>query len=167
MEVIRNEGFGTFKTDYIGYGHRSIQFIDSQVGVQLGGNVLAKTSDGGATWDDRLAIPKPPGQDNPPESVFFISPDVGWVVGEYVYHTTDAGRTWTPLCKTPVGNQQRQRAMRIAPSYADYMPAIWFSDAKSGLMARLDGNIRGRVATGVPRIFPAGGCSNWSYFGVS
>jgi len=139
--VIRSDGFGTFAAEYIGYGHRSIQFIDSKVGVQLGGNVLAKTTDGGATWNEHLSIPKPAGQEVPPQSLFFISPEVGWVIGEYVYHTIDGGRTWTSLCKTPVGNPQRQRAMRVAPTYADYMPAIWFSNAGNGVMARLDGEI--------------------------
>jgi photosystem II stability/assembly factor-like uncharacterized protein len=139
--VIRNNGFGTFEAEYIGYGHRSIQFIDSKVGVQLAGNVLAKSTDGGVTWTKHLSIPKPVGQEIPPQSLFFISPEVGWVVGEYLYHTTDGGRTWISLCKTPVGDHQRQRAMRVAPTYADHMPAIWFYNATNGVMARLDGAI--------------------------
>jgi photosystem II stability/assembly factor-like uncharacterized protein len=138
--VIRTEGFGTFDAEYIGYGHRSIQFIDSSTGVQLGGNVLAKTTDGGRTWSQRLTIPKSDGQDIP-QSLFFLSPEVGWVVGKYVYQTSDGGRHWVSLAKTPVGDHQRQRSMRIAPSYADYMPAIWFSDPKNGLMVRLDGEV--------------------------
>lgn len=139
--VIHSEGFGTFEAEYIGDGHRSIQFIDSRTGVQLGGNVLAKTTDGGRTWTERFSIPKPAGQEIPPQSLFFISPEEGWLVGEYVYQTTDGGRSWISLCRTPVGNNQRQRAMRIAPSYADYMPAIWFSNPENGLMARLDGEV--------------------------
>lgn len=139
--VIRSDGFGTFEAESVGYGHRSIQFIDSNTGVQLGGNVLAKTTDGGRTWTEHFSIPKPVGQDVPPQSLFFISPEVGWVVGEYIYHTTDGGRSWISLSKTPVGDHQRQRVMRIAPSYADYMPTIWFSDVGNGLMARLDGEV--------------------------
>lgn len=107
----------------------------------MGGNVLAKTTDGGRTWTERFTVPKPVGQDIPPQSLFFISPEVGWVVGENVYHTTDGGRSWISLSKTPIGDHQRQRAMHIAPSYADYMPAIWFSDPEHGLMARLDGEV--------------------------
>jgi photosystem II stability/assembly factor-like uncharacterized protein len=138
---VRHEGFGTFEAEYIGYGHRAIQFIDTNVAVQLGGNVIAKSLDGGRTWANGLTIPKHPAQDNPPESVFFISPDIGWVVGESVYGTNDGGRTWLELCPTPVGDSQRQRNMRIAPAYANYMPTVWFSDTKTGLMARLDGEI--------------------------
>lgn len=138
---LRSEGFGTFDAEYIGYGHRSIQFIDSKMGFQLGGNSLAKTTNGGDTWDEHLSIPKPNGQEIPPQSLFFVSPDVGWVVGENIYRTTDGGRTWTLLCKTPTGDHQRQRAMRVGPSYADYMPSIWFADLENGLMARLDGEI--------------------------
>jgi photosystem II stability/assembly factor-like uncharacterized protein len=139
--VIRSEGFGTFEAEYIGYGHRAIQFIDSATGVQLGGNVLTKTTDGGRTWTERFLVPKPVGQDIPPQSLFFISPEIGWVIGEYVYQTTDGGRSWISLSKTPVGDHQRQRAMHVAPSFADYMPAIWFSDPRNGLMARLDGEV--------------------------
>lgn len=51
--VIRSEGFGTFQAESIGYGHRSIQFIDSAKGVQLGGNLIAKTTDGGRTWGEQ------------------------------------------------------------------------------------------------------------------
>jgi photosystem II stability/assembly factor-like uncharacterized protein len=31
--------------------------------------------------------------------------------------------------------------MRIGPTYANYMPALWFSDVRNGLMARLDGEV--------------------------
>lgn len=138
---VRREGFGTFEGDYVGYGHRSIQFIDSATGVQLGGNLIAKTRDGGNTWTEHHSIPKAPGQDMPPQSLFFLSPDFGWVVGEYIYQTSDGGRSWTLLSMTPVGDNQRQRSMRVAPSFANYMPTIWFSDPKNGLMARLDGEV--------------------------
>ncbi|MGH9932194.1 MAG: YCF48-related protein [Pyrinomonadaceae bacterium] len=138
---IRHEDFGTFEGEYIGYGHRSLQFVDSATGVQLGGNVIAKSTDGGRTWTENLSIPKPADQDMPPQSLFFISPKVGWVVGEYVYGTNDVGRSWLALSRAPIGNDQRQRSMRIAPSYANYMPALWFSDAQNGLMARLDGEV--------------------------
>lgn len=139
--IIRDKGFGTFEAESIGYGHRSIQFIDSSTGVQLGGNVLAKTHDGGRTWTEQVSIPKSLEQNIPPQSVFFLSSEVGWVVGENIYHTTNGGRSWLSLSKTPLGNHQRQRQMRIAPSHADYMPALWFTDAGTGLMARLDGEV--------------------------
>ena len=139
--VIRSEGFGTFQAESIGYGHRSIQFIDSAKGVQLGGNLIAKTTDGGRTWGEQLSIPKPAGQDIPPQSLFFVSPEAGWVVGEYVFQTVDGGRSWASLSRTPIGDHQRQRGMGIAPTFANYMPAIWFSDSNNGLMARLDGEV--------------------------
>jgi photosystem II stability/assembly factor-like uncharacterized protein len=30
--------------------------------------------------------------------------------------------------------------MRIAPTYADYMPTLWFTNSKNGMMIRLDGD---------------------------
>jgi photosystem II stability/assembly factor-like uncharacterized protein len=139
--VIRTEGFGTFETESIGYGHRSIQFINRTTGVQLGGNVLCKTSDGGRTWVEQFRIPRAAGQDVPPQSLFFISTEVGWVVGEEVIKTTDGGRSWISISKTPVGDHQKQRDMKVAPSLANYMPSLWFTNEQEGLMARLDGEI--------------------------
>jgi photosystem II stability/assembly factor-like uncharacterized protein len=138
---IRNTGFGTVEAEYIGVGHRSIHFIDSSTAVQLTDNGIVKTNDGARSWGEKLAIPKPARQDIPPQSLFFLSPDIGWVVGENVYKTKDGGRSWLTLCPTPVGDQQRQRNLRIAPTYANYMPALWFFDDSSGLMAKLDGEL--------------------------
>lgn len=139
--VIRNNDFGTFKAEYVGYGHRAIQFIDSEVAVQLGGNTLAKTTDGGRTWAQKLSIPQPDNQDIPPQTVFFLSRELGWIVGELIYRTTDGGASWEAVSSTPLGDPQKQRNMRLAPTYADYMPSLWFTDPTHGVMARLDGEV--------------------------
>ncbi|HZE71264.1 MAG TPA: YCF48-related protein [Pyrinomonadaceae bacterium] len=140
-KTVRSNGFGTFKAEYVGYGHRAIQFIDSEVAVQLVGNTLAKTTDGGRTWAQKLPIPTPDNQDIPPQTVFFFSRELGWIVGELVYRTTDGGSNWQVVSSTPLGDSQNQRNMRIAPAYADYMPSLWFTDPKHGVMARLDGEV--------------------------
>jgi photosystem II stability/assembly factor-like uncharacterized protein len=77
----------------------------------------------------------------PSGSLFFLTPDVGWVVNEKVHRTTDGGRNWTRLSATPQGLEERQRAMRVAPTIANFIPALWFVDPQVGLMARLDGEV--------------------------
>lgn len=138
--VVRGGGFGTFKAEYIGYGHRAIQFVDPDFGVQLGPGVLAKTLDGGRTWTEH-PLPQQTGQNIPPQTVVFASRELGWLVGEFIYKTTDGAKTWRALSKTPLGGSQVEQNRHFYPTYADYMPALWFSDATHGVMARVDGNI--------------------------
>jgi photosystem II stability/assembly factor-like uncharacterized protein len=139
--VIREEGFGTFQAESIGFGHRVIQFINPRTGFQLDLNSVAKTTDGGRTWVDHLRVSKAGNQDTAPGSLFFLSPEVGWVVGESIYHTRDGGRNWEAISRIPRGDAQRQRNMRVAPTIADFIPALWFTDPENGFMARLDGDV--------------------------
>lgn len=139
--VVRSDGYGTLNVESIGFGHRVVQFINTNSGVQLGLNAIARTTDGGQTWSDQFSIPKPDKGDIPPQSLFFLTTEVGWLVGEVVYHTSDGGRSWEQLGKTPRGDVNRQRKMRIAPSIADFTPALWFTGIEKGLMARLDGEV--------------------------
>jgi photosystem II stability/assembly factor-like uncharacterized protein len=138
-QAIRSDGYGTFKAESIGFGHRLIQFIDPNFGVQLDLHAIAKTQDGGGTWSEEVSIPKK--GEIPSGSLFFLSRDVGWLVTEAVYQTRDGGRTWKRLAQTPLGLDHRQRQMRIAPTMANFIPALWFTDSEHGIMARLDGEI--------------------------
>lgn len=77
---------------------RGLQFIDKDHGFAAAtateeqtGRVII-TSNGGAAWR-RQWIVKGAGV----RDVFFINPDEGWALtdqGQYVYHTTDGGKSW-------------------------------------------------------------------------
>jgi len=58
----------------------------------MGGGVVLKTSDGGATW---TKITTPNGG-NSVLAIYFISPSNGWATGAAgtIEHTTDGGTTW-------------------------------------------------------------------------
>src|SRR5262249_28123159 len=53
----------------------------------------------------------------------------------------DSGRTWDQLSKTPEGDDDRQTDLSISPENARTNPALWFTSAKNGIMARLDGDV--------------------------
>lgn len=139
--VIRTAGYGTFEAESIGFGHRIIQFINTNIGVQLDLSAIAKTTDGNATWSDEFQLPKRDNREVPSGSLFFLSPEEGWMVCEVVYHTSDGGRNWKQLSLTPRGVEHRQRDLRIAPTIANFIPALWFTDRENGLMARMDGEV--------------------------
>jgi photosystem II stability/assembly factor-like uncharacterized protein len=138
---IRSDGYGTLASESIGFGHRIIQFITPASGVQLDLNAVVMTGDGGRTWRDQFSLPERRKPAVPSGSLFFLTPEVGWVVNEMVNRTTDGGRSWTPLSATPRGLTERQLAMRIASTVADFVPALWFVNEQTGLMARLDGEV--------------------------
>lgn len=138
---IRKDGYGTFTSESIGFGHRDIQFITPTSGVQLDLSKIVKTHDGGSTWRDQFSLPERQRPEVPSGSLFFLTTEVGWIVNEAVSRTTDGGRNWTQLTVTPRGLDERQRAMRIAPTLANFVPALWFVSEQIGLMARLDGEV--------------------------
>lgn len=138
--AVRGAGFGTFKAEYIGYGHRAIQFVDPDFGIQLGSGVLAKTVDGGRTWSEH-PLPQLTGQDTPPQTVVFLSRELGWLVGKFIYRTNDGAKTWQALTKTPLDPSQVEPHRQFHPTFADYMPALWFTDSSHGVMAQVDGDI--------------------------
>ena len=138
--VVRSGGFGTFKAEYVGYGHRAIQFVDPQFGVQLGPGLIAMTVDGGQTWSDQHPLPEPVNRQIAPQTVLFISRELGWVVGEFIYKTTDGARSWQVLSKMPLGDSQSEQDPKLG-TYTDFMPSLWFMDSNHGVMARVDGKI--------------------------
>lgn len=102
--------------------------------------MLAKTVDGGRTWSEH-SIPQPAGQHVPPQTVVFVSRELGWLVGESIHRTNDGAKTWQTLSKTPLGQSQMEPNRQFQPTYADYMPVVWFTDPNNGVMARVDGHI--------------------------
>ena len=138
--VVRSDGFGTFKAEYVGYGHRAIQFADPDFGVQLGPGLIAMTVDGGRTWSEQHPLPEPVNRQIAPQTVLFISRELGWLVGEFIYKTTDGAKSWQALSKMPLGDSQTQQDPKLG-TYTDFMPALWFTDSNHGVMARVDGKI--------------------------
>ena len=77
---------------------RAIHFLDDQNGWIAGMHLLlARSTDGGATW---LPISIPSTGNERPNfwDLTFIDSEFGWVVGEegLMFSTTDGGETWTP-----------------------------------------------------------------------
>ena len=72
----------------------SVHFISSDIGFYPGGNAIYKTIDGGRNWM-RYVIED--GNTYELRSIHFPSPMVGYVVGETVYKTTNAGLSWDSL----------------------------------------------------------------------
>ncbi|MCI5055076.1 MAG: YCF48-related protein [Flavobacteriales bacterium] len=74
----------------------SIQFVNSSVGYSCSfGGMVAKTTDGGATWNQ---VSQP--TSNPLRDVYFTSTSAGYVVGsnsgnDLILRTTDGGVNWT------------------------------------------------------------------------
>lgn len=71
-------------------GYKAVAFWDANLGW-ITGDKLIKTTDGGTTWTD---IPPPHG--NTYNSIFALSPQKLWMVGEFgrIVHSTDGGATW-------------------------------------------------------------------------
>ncbi len=66
---------------------------DPMWGYTLTGAVIFHTSDGGKTWITQF---DKPGKKLALLDAFFVSPDLGWVVGSngFVMHTVDGGKQW-------------------------------------------------------------------------
>jgi photosystem II stability/assembly factor-like uncharacterized protein len=74
-----------------------MQFLDEQTGWQAGMHaLLARTADGGVTWE-KVPMPFPPNARPNFWEVFFVDAQNGWVVGEEgtLFATVDGGGTWT------------------------------------------------------------------------
>jgi len=81
-------------------------FVDAAVGYAAsGGASVAKTQDGGRTWET-VHVAK--ATSDPLRSVFFVNRDVGWAAGDrgvspYIYHTVDGGTSWSVQALPPYG----------------------------------------------------------------
>lgn len=138
-QVIQQDGDGTLKTQTVVTDLHRYQFINQEVGVTWLGNVFKRTTDGGRTWQESFVIP--PEDQYQWLSFFFLSPKEGWAAGKFVHYTKDGGKNWQELSKTPLGDYWRQRRVRIDSEMANYLPVIRFTNAKHGLMVKLDGLI--------------------------
>lgn len=139
-KIVRRGGDGTFRSPLIIESLHRFQFINQEVGITLGKEVLRRSSDGGSTWNDTFSIPMDHEYRRP--SFFFISEKKGWVAGKQVYFTDDGGQNWERLSATPTGDYQHQQAIFISPDTADYQPLLWFNTPKDGVMAKLDGMVQ-------------------------
>ena len=136
-QVVQENGDGTVKSQTVVADLHRFQFINPEVGVTWLGNVFKRSTDRGQTWQDTFTIP--PDKEYQWLSFFFLSPKEGWAAGKYVYYTDDGGKSWQQLGTSPVGDHRRQRQIGIDPEMANYQPVIRFTNAKHGLMVKLDG----------------------------
>ena len=86
-----------------------LDFVDATTGYALSGgldggagNVLARTSDGGATWTAMVILP---GESAREGALHFVSPTVGILRTQdgKLFRTVDGGTTWTGVGRAPDG----------------------------------------------------------------
>jgi photosystem II stability/assembly factor-like uncharacterized protein len=93
---VRSQGNGTIKSQVLFTDRQIVQFVNPEVGWMMTDRGIIKTTDGGQTWQNAAPIPLNE-QEVRPLSIFFISPQEGWTVGENIYHTNNAGQDWAKL----------------------------------------------------------------------
>lgn len=129
--LITNNGGNSWEevnvTSPFSYQTESLIFVNDNVGF-ISGNcfssdtckVYFKTTDGGYNWEQRYLVAP-----NSPQEVFFISNDIGWLVGYGIIKTIDGGETWKKL---------------NAPE-SELLHATYFVDENIGWAAGADGII--------------------------
>jgi photosystem II stability/assembly factor-like uncharacterized protein len=67
-------------------------------GSSSAGAMVARTTNGGSTWDSHPITTDPDVHDSV-TSVTFVSPNQGWAVSEdgFIFATNDGGITWSRL----------------------------------------------------------------------
>ena len=77
-----------------------LQFLTPSIGFAVGYNnrdiFLAKTTDGGATWNLHVAIERNENWPKDPD-VFFLDENTGFIGAEQAYKSTDGGQTWSGI----------------------------------------------------------------------
>jgi photosystem II stability/assembly factor-like uncharacterized protein len=75
----------------------SVQMLDTNIIVAVGGHAFVKTTDGGSTWTVLNSVGG--------GSVFFINEQIGWIVsGGIISKTTNGGSSWSPQgTQFPIG----------------------------------------------------------------
>jgi photosystem II stability/assembly factor-like uncharacterized protein len=78
-----------------------LQFVDRNHGWTIGEGGLARTTDGGATWEGPLTVDPEAGDSNITRgrALHFVDRDRGWLVGRFglIRFTTDGGKSWTRI----------------------------------------------------------------------
>ncbi|MEX0721464.1 MAG: T9SS type A sorting domain-containing protein [Balneolaceae bacterium] len=77
-----------------------IHFVSDNIGWTYTYSEIAKTTDGGSTWNSQHLV----GLDSEPSSLFFIDENTGWALiqnyddeQDYILHTDDGGSNWTEI----------------------------------------------------------------------
>lgn len=96
---------------------------------------IIRTTDGGQSWSTRVNIL---GERAPFTAVAFADPDVGVVVGDRAFRTTNRGETWTPLeLRRPGGTPDS-----LGYYYNPYFISIDFYSATEGIVAAQNATYR-------------------------
>jgi photosystem II stability/assembly factor-like uncharacterized protein len=74
----------------------AVTFVDANTGWAVGGDgIILHTTNGGALWSQQGS-----GVTSDLETVQFVSPTTGWIVGS-ILHTTDGGQNWASQSADP------------------------------------------------------------------
>lgn len=93
-------------------------FKSTDTGYAVGSSSVLKTTDGGRTWSlRRLSV-----MDHAFRTLFFLTPDKGFVAGKVLYSTIDGGTTWDSVFSL------------VEPTRARTFTSMAYCDTSSGLI---------------------------------
>jgi photosystem II stability/assembly factor-like uncharacterized protein len=137
-KLIRTDGPGTIVTETVDNEQRRVQFVDERIGFFVTWErQIYKTVDGGETWT----------QTNSPtvtddwerlDTIFFLTPTKGWVLGKNVYRTEDGAVTWSRVGPTPIGDGTRTEKPAVSEGYPS---AVSFLNDETSVLVRKDGDV--------------------------
>ena len=86
-----------------------VDFVDANTGWTVGTQVIRRTTDGGATWDNQVG--------GYFRDVEFIDAMTGWVVGKngIILHTSDGGMNWSEQYRSPESTDHLNAVDFISP----------------------------------------------------
>ncbi len=102
-----------------------IHFPTALTGYTVGGNSMARTTDGGLNWTTTTTP-----NFAEANSIFFLNEDIGYIGTNGIYKTTDAGATWT----------------LIDTGYN--VVSVYFYDELTGFAAHSNGQVKGTTDGG-------------------